>query len=78
MSFAVCAGLIGNSSFAAPPEPLDVDFLDYLANCERKDDNWTVVASDKERKKVAAPSPAKPPASVAEDAKPEVPKEAKP
>jgi hypothetical protein len=38
---------------AAPPEALDTEFLDYLAACESKDDNWTVVADEKLRKKVA-------------------------
>jgi hypothetical protein len=59
---------------AAPPEPLDVEFLDYLASCEGKDDNWTVVANEKERKKSAIPREATPPARVdapkQEEAKP--------
>jgi hypothetical protein len=52
------------SSFAFPalagkPEPLDKDFLDYLAACEGKDDNWTVIANDRQRRKVAEKNPTK-------------------
>jgi len=47
-------------AFAGKPEPLDKEFLDYLAACEGKDDNWTVVAKEKERRKAAEKSPAKP------------------
>jgi hypothetical protein len=55
------------SAIAATPEPLDVEFLDYLAACEGKDDNWTVVADDKLRKKVVTkPVPKQPPATEAE------------
>jgi hypothetical protein len=56
--------LIATLSSAAPspalagkPEPLDTDFLDYLAACEGKDDNWTVIAGDKQRRKVADKEP---------------------
>jgi hypothetical protein len=57
-------------AFAAPPEPLDVEFLDYLAACEGKDDNWTVVADDKLRKKAESkpPVPKQPPATEGEKA----------
>jgi hypothetical protein len=55
-----------NSASAAAPDPLDAEFLDYLLACESKDDNWTVVADEKLRKKVGkdaskekAPPPAK-------------------
>jgi hypothetical protein len=53
---------------AANPEALDAEFLDYLAACEGKDDNWTVVASEKQRRKVAEKKPPKesPPADKAE------------
>jgi hypothetical protein len=56
-------------AFAAPPEPLDVEFLDYLAACEGKDDNWTVVADDKLRKKAGSkPVPDQPPVTEGEKA----------
>jgi hypothetical protein len=72
MTLALCGSFSCGVSLAATPEPLDTDFLDYLANCEGKDDNWTVIASDKERKKTAVP-PAKPPAKPTEPARqPEV------
>ncbi len=45
---------------AATPEPLDTAFLDYLASVEGKDENWTVVADEKVRKKMPARDPAKP------------------
>jgi hypothetical protein len=38
---------------AGQPESLDKEFLDYLAACEGKDDNWTVIADDKRRAKAA-------------------------
>ena len=52
---------------AAEPAPLDVEFLDYLANCEGKDDNWTVVAARAPEKKASGkdPAPAKPPSAEA-------------
>ena len=55
-------------AFASPPpEPLDVEFLDYLAACEGKDDNWTVVADDKLRKKAGSkPVPKQPPVTETE------------
>ena len=71
MTLSLCSSLACGVALAAPPEPLDADFLDYLANYEGKDDNWTVVANDKERPKAEAPPRPKPPAA-------EVPKEAKP
>jgi hypothetical protein len=54
---------------AKPPEPLDREFLDYLAACESKDDNWTVVADGELRKRAeAGQKPKRPPVK---DAKPE-------
>ena len=47
-------------ALAGKPEPLDKDFLDYLAACEGKDDNWTVIADDKQRHKAAEKTPPKP------------------
>ena len=38
---------------AAAPEALDAEFLDYLAACENPNDNWTVVADEKLRRKAA-------------------------
>jgi hypothetical protein len=63
MTLAVVACLTA-AAMAAEPEPLDVEFLDYLANCEGKEDNWTVVAGRKQEKKVPEKeaAPAKPPA----------------
>jgi len=59
-------------ALAGKPEPLDKDFLDYLAACEGKDDNWTVIADDKQRRKVAEKNPPQAPPSAAEKPKPEV------
>jgi hypothetical protein len=62
------AGLLiclrSNSAFAGAPQPLETEFLDYLLTCESKDDNWTVVADDKLRKKARkeAPKEKSPPA----------------
>ena len=63
MTLAVVSCLTAAAAMAAEPEPLDVEFLDYLANCEGKDDNWTVVAGRKPQKKVPekATVPPKPP-----------------
>jgi hypothetical protein len=36
---------------AGAPEPLDAEFLDYLAAMEGKDHNWTVVVEEKPAKK---------------------------
>jgi hypothetical protein len=58
--------LHGPPAIAAAPEPLDVEFLDYLAACEGKDDNWTVIADEKLRKKAATkPVPERPPVTEA-------------
>lgn len=46
---------------AGKPEPLDKDFLDYLAACEGKDDNWTVIADDKQGRRKAEKDPPKAP-----------------
>jgi hypothetical protein len=55
-----CASVL--PAYAGKPEPLDPEFLDYLSACEGKDDNWTVIADDKQRRKVAERSaPASPP-----------------
>jgi len=55
------AGLLiylrSNSASAGAPEPLETEFLDYLLACESKDDNWTVVADDKLRKKAGKVAP---------------------
>jgi hypothetical protein len=54
---------------AKPPEALDSEFLDYLAACESREDNWTVVADDQLRKKLeASQKPKRPPVK---DVKPE-------
>lgn len=66
MTLSMCAGFATSVAMAAPPEPLDTEFLDYLAQCEGKDDNWTVVASGKERKKATPPPPAKPSPPIAD------------
>ena len=51
------AGLLiclrSNAAYAGAPEPLETEFLDYLLACESKDDNWTVVADEKLRKKAS-------------------------
>jgi hypothetical protein len=64
MTLAVVTCLSAAAAMGAEPEPLDVEFLDYLVNCEDKDDNWTVVAGRKQVKKVPDKEavPSKPPA----------------
>lgn len=42
---------------AGKPEALEVAFLEYLASCESKDDNWTVVADKKQRRRVEEKTP---------------------
>jgi hypothetical protein len=63
MSLALATCLTAAAAMGAEPEPLDVEFLDYLVNCEGKEDNWTVVAGRKQEEKVPekAAEPAKPP-----------------
>jgi hypothetical protein len=60
------------AAFADKPAPLDKDFLDYLAACEGKDDNWTVLEDGKQRRKVAEKAPPKPAPVDAAAPKPEV------
>jgi hypothetical protein len=75
MMLAAMSCLVGaKPALAAEPEALEPEFLDYLAACEGKDDNWTVVADAKTRKKITkepvkekAPAPAK---EAREEAKP--------
>lgn len=57
---------------AGNPETLDAEFLDYLAACEGKDDNWTVVVDGRKQGKAAdkaadkaPPKPAPPDAKTA-------------
>jgi hypothetical protein len=57
MTAAVFLASAGPPAWCGAPQPVDADFLDYLATVEGKDDNWTVVASERERKKVAARQP---------------------
>lgn len=55
------AGLLiyvrSSPAYAGVPAPLEEELLDYLLACESKDDNWTVVADDKLRKKVSKDPP---------------------
>jgi hypothetical protein len=75
MMLAVVSGsFAAKPAMAAAPEALDPEFLDYLLACEGKDDNWTVVADPKLRKK-ASKTPAKekstaPAKETREEAKP--------
>jgi hypothetical protein len=57
----ITLSLLAWPTFAGKPEPLDKDFLDYLAACEGKDDNWTVVADDKKRAQAGKEVPPMPP-----------------
>lgn len=53
--------LLGTAVHAADDiEPLDADFLDYLANMESDDDNWTVL--DPGRNDAGKASDSEPPA----------------
>jgi hypothetical protein len=55
MMLAVATGLACPTlATDVPPEPIDAEFLDYLANYEGQRDNWTVVASEQERRKAPA------------------------
>jgi hypothetical protein len=63
---------------AGKPEALDAEFLDYLAACEGKDDNWTVVVDGKKQHKAADKAADEaPPKPAPPDAKPATP-EARP
>lgn len=53
---------------AKTPEPLDGEFLEYLAACEHQDHNWTVVADEELRKSAKVKKP--PRRAPAKDAKP--------
>lgn len=57
MSATVLACTTSLPAWSTAPEPVDAEFLDYLATVEGKDDNWTVVASERERKKAADRQP---------------------
>jgi hypothetical protein len=56
---AMSCCFVARPSLAAAPEALEPDFLDYLLACESKDDNWTVVADAKLRKKINKAPPVK-------------------
>ena len=66
-----------NAAWAGESKALDPEFLDYLLACEGKDDNWTVVADRKLRKKAdksaepAEPAEPKEKSPPVEDRKPE-------
>jgi hypothetical protein len=57
MMLAISCWLRAAPALAAAPEPLDAEFLDYLLTCERPDDNWTVIADEKLRKKASKAPP---------------------
>ncbi len=78
-SALILAGLMiasGVASSAEPDdEPLDADFLEYLANLEADGDNWTVLAEPTEKPVAqpdskAQPEAAKPSKPSKEAAKP--------
>jgi hypothetical protein len=53
-AFAVAlAGLLASVAYAADPEPLDEDFLEYLAEFATADADWTWFASDADDEDVA-------------------------
>ena len=60
-----------NAVWAGESKALDPEFLDYLLACEGKDDNWTVVADDKLRKKASKTAEPKEKSPPVEDKKPE-------
>jgi len=68
--------LLGPSGFAADKiEPLEGAFLDYLANLEGDDDDWTLLAEAGKSPPPATPSkdrPAKPDTASKEAANPAV------
>lgn len=47
MAFAV-AGLLASVAHAAEPEPLDEEFLEYLAEFADADADWTWFAADED------------------------------
>jgi hypothetical protein len=51
-------------------EPIDAEFLEYLAELEGAEDDWTVVEREEPRKKAAAAKPSEPPKAQAKTAKP--------
>lgn len=72
MAAALCSLGVA-PAFAGKPEPLDKDFLDYLASCEGKDDDWTVIADGKkERRKAEKEPPKAAPPTDKSSAQPEV------
>lgn len=71
MMAAALSSLGVSPAWAGKPEPLDKDFLDYLAACEGKDDNWTVIAGDEQRRKAAPKNPPQVPATDPAAPKPE-------
>lgn len=48
------AGLCAGAALAAEPEPLDEEFLEYLAEFEDGSDNWTLFADDDKQDAAAA------------------------
>jgi hypothetical protein len=66
------AGLLASVAYAAEPEPLDEDFLEYLAEFAAADADWTWFASDDDDDVAAekAKPAAKPAPKSAEKVKP--------
>ena len=52
------AGLLAGAATAAEPEPLDEDFLEYLAEFANDADDWTWFASDTDEDDEEAPQAA--------------------
>ena len=48
------AGLCAGAALAVEPEPLDEEFLEYLAEFEDSSDNWTWFADDDKQDAAAA------------------------
>ncbi len=72
---AAGVGLMAGAAQAAEPEPLDEEFLEYLAQLEGDEDDWTLFEADETKPAPVQPPASKPVAAAKEPAaKPPTPK----
>ena len=72
MLVAMSSCLCATPALADAPEPLDAAFHEYLLALEGKDDNWTVVADDRLRKKATEVPAKEKPVAKPPESQPEV------